>query len=142
MTHARTRIVLAALVAVALAGCRSGPAPVNYVRPYPTTLTQGPGLDIQVIRGETTLTLTNATAKVFGPSTIWINSYYSRPIEGMAIGQSFTFRLTEFRNEHGEPFRGGGFFATKKPERMVLAELESDGTMYRMVVIRGEPVIK
>lgn len=115
---------------------------MNYARVYPETLARGEPLDIQVIRGETTLALTNTTSTVFGPCTLWLNSYYSRPLEGLAVGQSLTLPLADFRNEHGEPFRGGGFFATKKPERMVLAQIESDGTMYPIVVVRGEPILK
>lgn len=127
---------------VGLGACQAGQSKVNYARVYPETLLKGETLDIQVVRGETTLTLTNTTARVFGPSTLWLNAYYSRPLEGLAVGQSLTIPLAEFRNEFGEPFRGGGFFATKRPERMVLAQLEHDGSLHALVVIRGEPVLK
>lgn len=137
-----TLVALAAAGGLLLSGCKAGQSPVNYARAYPETLPRGEALDIQIIRGETTLELTNTTSRVFGPSTLWLNAYFSRPIEGLAVGQSLKLPLADFRNEHGEPFRGGGFFATKRPERMVLGQLESDGTMYPLVVTRGEPVIK
>lgn len=123
-------------------GCSGRSSRVGAARAYPQTAVQGESLDIQVVRGETTLTLTNTTSRVFGPCTLWVNAYFSRPLEGLAVGQSLTLPLKDFRNEHGESFRGGGFFATKKPERMVLAQIEHDGTMYPLVVTRGEPVIK
>ncbi len=150
MENARTRplpvallgaLVMAALAMASLNGCSSAPSAAN-ARVYPVTLEKGPTLDIQVVRGETTLTLTNATARVFGPCTLWINAYYSRPLDGLAVGQSVKFGLSELRNEHGESFRSGGFFATEKPERMVLAQLEHDGTLYGLIVVRGEPVLK
>jgi len=34
--------------------------------------------------------------------------------------------LVEFRNEFSEAFRGGGFFATEAPERLVMAQLETE----------------
>lgn len=147
MKNARNRApwllaALALLSAIGLAACETGRSKVNYARVYPAAVEKGPTLDIQVVRGETTLTLTNTTAKVFGPCTLWINAYYSKPLDGLAVGQSIKMGLAELRNEHGEPFRGGGFFATKKPERMVLAQLEHDGTLYGLVVVRGEPILK
>lgn len=134
-------LAAAMVIGAGLGACRSTPQ-VNYARVYPAALEKGPSLDIQVVRGETTLTLTNTTSRVFGPCTLWINAYYSKPLDGLAVGQTVKMGLSELRNEHSESFRGGGFFATHKPERMVLAQLEHDGTMYGLVVVRGEPVIK
>jgi hypothetical protein len=134
-------VVAVIVTGVALGACRSSPQ-VNYARVYPAALEKGPSLDIQVVRGETTLSMTNTTARVFGPCTLWVNAYYSKPLDGLAVGQTVKMGLSELRNEHGEAFRGGGFFATHKPERMVLAQLEHDGTLYGLVVVRGEPVIK
>lgn len=147
MKTARTLacVIPSLLVATAIGvstGCSSGNRSVNYARVYPAVVEKGPTLDVQVVRGETSLTLTNTTAKVFGPCTLWINAYYSKPLDGLAVGQSIRVPLSDLRNEHSEAFRGGGFFATKKPERMVLAQLEHDGTLYGLVVVRGEPVIK
>ena len=46
------------------------------------------------------------------------------PIDGLAVGQTLRLPLGTFRNEFSEAFRGGGFFAPERPERLVLAELE------------------
>jgi hypothetical protein len=97
-----------------------------YDRPYPRQFVQSEVVDIQVIRNpETVLTMTNTTSRTFGPSTMWINGRYSRPILGMAPGESLRLDLYEFRDEFGEKFRAGGFFATKRPDKVVHAQLET-----------------
>lgn len=108
-----------------LLGCAAPPASIPHARPYPEDIPAGPTIDIQVFPRATRLELTNTTARSFGPSTLWLNKAYSRPIDGLAVGQSLSIPLAEFRNEHGEPFRGGGFFATEPPDRLVLAQLET-----------------
>jgi hypothetical protein len=110
-----------------LASCAGPPEPVPYARVYPTDLARGQTLDIQVIKHDTSLEFTNTTARAFGPSTLWLNSYYCQPVEGIAVGQTIRMPLSGFRNEHSESFRGGGFFAADEPERLVLAELETPG---------------
>jgi hypothetical protein len=93
-------------------------------------------LDIQVFKGDTTLKLTNTTATNFGPSTIWLNSYFSRPIDGLAVGETIKLGLSGFRNEHSEAFRSGGFFASEFPERVVLAELETMEQAGKPILLR------
>lgn len=135
-------VLLGVGLGVGLGGCQAGRGKVDYARVYPEAIVKGETLDIQVVRGETTLKMTNTTAREFGACTLWVNAYYSRPLEGLAVGESVTIPLSELRDEFGDAFRGGGFFATKRPERMVLAQLEHEGTLYGLVVIRGEPVLK
>jgi len=120
------------VVGLAGAGCNLLPTgladePIGaYDRPFPQHLPQEEVLDIQVIRGpETTITLTNTTARSFGPSTLWLNGRFGRPIEGFVPGETLTLDLYDFRDEFGEVFRGGGFFATKRPEQVVHAQLET-----------------
>lgn len=114
-----------------------------YARPYPTDVPRGRALDIQVRKGDTTLTLTNTTSRAFGKSTIWLNSYFSQPIEGLGVGEEMTLPLSRFRNEFSEKFRGGGFFASEAPEKLVLAEIETpgaDGTPVLLgLIVVGEP---
>jgi hypothetical protein len=127
------RAVCAGLVLWALAGCNALPTALvggevgAYDRPYPAELAQSETLDIQVIREpETIITLTNTTARTFGPSTLWLNARFSRPIAGLRPGQTLRLDLYEFRDEFGERFRGGGFFATKAPEQVMHAQLETE----------------
>jgi hypothetical protein len=121
------------LGAALLAGCAAGP--VDYARPYPVAEEPAKTLNIQVFRREDHISLTNTSARDFGPSTLWVNAAYSRPIDGLRIGQSIDLSLHEFRNEHSQPFRAGGFFATDLPSKLVLAEIESEGTLYGLIVV-------
>lgn len=126
-------MILAALCAGMLAGmasmtgCSTTPTAVDYARSYPTGVARGKTLDIQVFRETQYIEFTNTTATAYGPSTLWLNGRYCLPIEGLAIGQTLKFRLNEFRDEFSEPFREGGFFAIEKPDRLVLAQLETNG---------------
>jgi len=93
--------------------------------PYPERLAVLPPSNIQLYREGRSITLSNTTARPFGESTIWLNKWFSRDIEGLAIGESVTLSLAEFTDEYGDAFKGGGFFATTAPERIVHAELET-----------------
>ena len=141
-----THVLVMACCAVGMTGCHFLPTGLEnkeigtYDRPYPAQLPQSEVLDIQVIREpQTTITLTNTTAKSFGPSTLWLNACFGRPIEGMLPGQTLSLSLKEFRDEFGDRFRAGGFFATKAPEVLVQAQLETivDGQsmLYGLIVV-------
>jgi len=105
---------------------------------YPVAKAQGQTLDIQVVRGETDLTLTNTTARSFGRSRLWVNRWYSREIEKLDVGQSLELDLSSFRDIYGEAFRAGGFFATRKPDRVELVQLETADTMLGLVAVGRE----
>lgn len=131
-----------ALLMVTAVGCSGVPEPVPYARAYPA-VRQSQTLNIQVFRSVKHLELTNTTARSFGPSTLWLNARFSRPIDGLAVGQTLRLPLEEFRDEYSDVFRGGGFFSTEAPERLVLAQIESltaDGKqdMVGLVVVKGE----
>ncbi|MFG0283365.1 MAG: hypothetical protein ACF8R7_02990 [Phycisphaerales bacterium JB039] len=119
------RIAPLLLAAAALAGCNAAPSRVDYARPYPVRLSRAETLNIQVIRQGPEITLTNSTARAFGPSTIWLNSRFSYPIDGLAVGQTITLDLGRFADENSDRFKPGGFFATEIPDLLVLAELET-----------------
>ncbi len=116
--------VLSLLGAAAIAGC-STTAPVDYARPYPKELPPGPVLDVQVFRRDKTLEFTNTTGASLGPGTLWLNRRFSRPIkEPIGVGQSVVIPLTEFRDEFGDAFKPGGFWATENPDAVALCQLE------------------
>lgn len=133
---------LAIGIAAAVAdGCASGPATPGPV--YPRDMRQSRTLDVQVFRQTKHMELTNTTAVSYGPSRLWLNGRYSRPIDGFAAGQSLTVPLDDFVDNLGDTFRGGGFFATETPERLVLVQLETkspDGTpvLLGLVVVKSE----
>lgn len=136
--------VAATCAAAALAACSSTPAPVEYARPFPQQLVQAETVDVQVFRREKTVFFTNTTARRFERGTMWLNRRYSRPFEPIAPGESFEAPLHEFRDEFGEPFRAGGFFASEFPDRLVLAQLETpqaDGRsrLVGLVVVQSLP---
>lgn len=143
--HRRPRIlhvccVLCAVCCVA-AACRSTPR-ITSGRAYPRQVARGPTLDIQVFRRTTLIELTNTTARPFGQSTLWLNARFCCAIRGLAVGEHAVYRLADFTDEFGEPYRAGGFFATENPDRLVLAEIETtqeDRTpiMISLVVVGG-----
>ncbi len=136
-------VLVAGAAAISLLGaCRSEPTRVDYARLYPADLTQTQVLDVQVFRHTHDLEFTNTSAKAFGPSTLWVNQRFSKPIAGLAVGQTLVVPLRDLRDEFSIPFRTGGFFATEAPDRLVLAQIETpdaDGkpTLYGLVVIGG-----
>ncbi len=140
MTGPRLALGLTAAAAITgVFGCASGPASPG--PEYPDELRQSRTLDVQVFRSARHVQFTNTTAERFGESRIWLNARYSRDIESLAPGQSVEFPLESFVDEHGDVFRGGGFFATEIPERLVLAQLETLNDE-RTLVLLGLVVVK
>lgn len=117
--------VVCSALALWLSACQSVPDPRVYATEYPASLKQGQTLDIQVVRREQRVTMTNTTAINFGPSRLWLNRRFSRPIEEWKIGQTLDFHLSEFVDEFGEKFRPGGFFAAEAPDTIVQAQIET-----------------
>jgi len=115
----------ASIVAVlACLGCSSTKEIANG-RPYPNYLSQDQTLDIQVFMLPTELTFTNTTATRFGPSTLWLNMWFSREIPSIEPGQTLTFKLKDFRDQYGDVFKPSGFWATVTPDKLVLTQLET-----------------
>ncbi len=118
-------LTLALAAGVGLSACRSAPRPVAWARPYPIALSRAETLNIQVIREGPQITLTNTSARAFGPSTLWLNNRYAYPIEGLEVGETISLHLGRFADENSDRFRPGGFFATEVPDLLVLTELET-----------------
>lgn len=136
-TGVRGALALGATVC-ALAACQPGIDP-NLAGPaYPAETKQATTLDIQVVRSETDITLTNTTARAFGKSRLWINRWYSKPIASLGVGETMKISLNEFRDQYGEPFRAGGFFASRTPDRVEQAQLETGDGMIGLIVVGRE----
>jgi hypothetical protein len=132
-------LVLAALPAIgALAGCQRGSQKIAEGEQYPAALPHGPTMNVQVFRRETQIEFTNTTAQPIPPSRLWLNAWYSHEFPGLGVGQTVVIPLREFKDRYGDPFRGGGFFATEPPDRLALAEVEAGGHVAGMVVVGGE----
>ena len=125
----------AVLLAGVLAGCHTTNDPSLAGPKYPPDKPQLRTLDIQVVRSETKLRLTNTTARSYGKSRLWINQWYSREIDGLAVGQTIELRQDSFRDQYGVSFRAGGFFATRTPQRIGLVQLETEDGMLGLVAI-------
>ncbi len=128
-------------MAASLTGCQSSKQIVPGLT-YPASVARSSTLDIQVFRRETKIELTNTTARSFGPSILWLNGRFSKEIDGLAVGQTLVLRLKDFKDQYGDSFRGGGFFATERPERLALAEIQpkdaNPPTILGMIVVGGE----
>jgi len=145
MLACRVKVVIVALSALALVGCRAtteiveGPA-------YPASASRAQTLDVQVARDGTAISFTNTTATTLGPGRLWINSWFSRDLPEIAPGEPITLDLYEFKDRYGTAFRGGGFFASERPDRVVLVEIEpaasvteaSTSTLLGLVVVKGD----
>ena len=132
--------ILLALLTCLLTGCM-GTSEIKEGPVYPPSVKRGTTLDIQVVRSGTRIELTNTTARTFGKSKLWVNGRFARDIDGLAVGQTLNLSLKDFTNEFGYPYRAGGFFATQKSDRLVLAEIQPlDATppeMIGLIVVGG-----
>jgi len=135
--HRRAGAAIGVLAAL-IGGCQSGSRVITEGEKYPQGARHGPSIDIQVFRHDTDIEFTNTTARAFGPSTIWLNGRFSHRIDGLALGQTLKLPLKSFKDEFGESFRGGGFFATQRPEYLGLAELQTGSEMVGLVVVGNE----
>jgi hypothetical protein len=120
-----------------LAGCRAG-SKIDGGRSYPIQKAQTRAVDVQVIRDETEISLVNTTAEALPEGTMWINGQFSHAFDGLAPGDRTTMSLKTFRNEFGEAFRAGGFFATQRPSSLVSAQIETDNGLIGLVVVNGQ----
>ena len=107
---------------------------------YPEGKRQVAVLDVQVFRDGPRVWMTNTSAREFGATRMWINGWYSKPLDGFAVGQTLEMSLNDFVDVYGDSFRGGGFFATERAEKLVLAQLETEEGLVGLVVVneKGE----
>lgn len=132
--------VLGACAATALvapvSGCRTW-GEVDYAKEFPANARILETINVQVVREGTTLTLTNTTASAIPPSTLWLNKWFSRPVDRIEVGQTVRFNLRDFRDLYSEPFRAGGFWATDQGDPLVSAHIDwGDGLVGLVVVNR------
>lgn len=101
---------------------------------YPA-VAQSRVLDVQVIREGTNIRMQNTSAHTIPACRMWVNRWYSRTIEEMPVGASVNLHLGSFRDQYGQAFRAGGFFATERSERLVQAQLEVNGQIIGLIVV-------
>jgi hypothetical protein len=130
---------------LSLSACGSSHKRVDWARAYPEQTARSGTLDIQVVREATRVRLTNTSDRAFGESTLWLNMQWACPIDSFGVGQTLDLALDEFRNEHHEAFRAGGFFAAERPDMIVLAQIETTGEtgereLVDLVAIQSEEI--
>lgn len=121
--------------AALLAGCSTGTTGFVEGPIYPAQLRQARTLDIQVARDETHIRFTNTTASPIPACTMWANAWYSRALEPVAIGETVDLSLFDFKDQFGTAFKAGGFFATEKPTKLVLMQLEFPDELVGLIVV-------
>ena len=138
--------LMGGLLAVGVGGCAGAQQrkDTTYARPFPGTMPIAETLNIQVFRGEKSLELTNTTGRAFGPSALWLNMRFNKPIESLAVGETLVIPLSDFRDEFGAAFRGGGFFAPERPDALALTQFETknaagESVLYGLVTLNGKP---
>ena len=102
---------------------------------YPGNITQTATLDIQVFRDDTRIRFTNTTARSIPACRMWVNAWFSRELPGVAVGETVELSLFDFKDQYGDEFRAGGFFATDTPMKLVLAQLEIGDELMGLVVV-------
>jgi hypothetical protein len=137
-TPVHHRPLLAMLLASTLGCAACNTTRPEHGKPYPAEAPLAANLDVHALREVTRLRLTNTSGVSFGPATVWVNAAYSLPIDGLAVNQQLDLPLNSFRNEHGQTFRGGGFFSTELPTNVVKAEIADERGRFTLVVVRDE----
>jgi len=122
------------LSAAWLAGCSTGPRPLEGPV-YPSSAARLDPAPIQLRRDGGDVVFTNTTAREFRDVRLWLNAWYAAPIDRLDVGETRRIAITDFRDEHGETMRGGGFFAADPPEPIVLAQLETSEGLVGLVVV-------
>jgi hypothetical protein len=132
-------LVFTLALAGVLPGCTATRSDADAGNPaYPLDRPVVSTVDIQVVRRETEITLTNTTARAFPATRMWVNQWYGRDIPALGVGQTLTLDLSTFTDEYDQPFRAGGFWATRRPEKLVKAELETPEGLVGLVVVGRE----
>lgn len=101
---------------------------------YPKDAERGEPLDIQVDRTGFAITLNNRTPVVYTDVEIWLNHEFYRRIDRLDIGESESFLLADFVNEHGESFPVGSLLEPEKAIPLINAALVQNGRIHAITV--------
>lgn len=127
-------LLTASLLLPGLLGCQ--PNFGEPTRAYPRHLEQQRVSDVQVFRDGPKATLVNASPVTYRDVSFWVNQRFVIEVPVLAAGEQITVDLRDARDEFGQIFRGGGFFAGEDPDPLVLGQLEtSEGELIGLIVI-------
>jgi len=131
------RLIALCLLAGAMVGCEHVPKPAILFGPkadadlaaslrqfeYPAAAPYGDDLDIELVVSGNTVTIANRTARAYRDVQLWLNQQHVTTVGHLPIGSGHRLQLSDFINEHGEPFPVGGFLNPDRSYPVVLAEL-------------------
>lgn len=126
--------VAACAMMMSLAACSSRSGEIPSEPTYPAKASSG-SIDVQVVRDETVVRMTNTTARDLASGRLWANRWFSREFPGLKVGESITMSLSEFKDQYGDRYRAGGFFATDRPMKLVQMELETGEQLIGLIVV-------
>jgi len=135
--HRVFRLVLLFVFLMLFAGCTTsgqitaGTEPRAY--PYDAPILDP--VDVMVDRDGATVLLVNHTTHSYQDFDLWLNERYLRRIELLSTGGSMSLSLFEFVDEYGDPFKAGGLLATRKPDALVKAEIETGEGLVGLIVV-------
>ncbi|MEM7622683.1 MAG: hypothetical protein AAF235_05715 [Planctomycetota bacterium] len=107
-------------------------------RDYPLAATQAETLNVQVFRKGTNIQLTNTSSTSLEAGTLWLNQWWFREVPALLPGASLRLPLKQFVDKYGDPFRAGGFFATRDPDILVLAQWQTEGQLLGLIVVENQ----
>ena len=124
-------------------GCEAWERPTtDYATAYPLNTQQARSIDVQVVRDDAVLTISNTTAAVLPAGRLWVNQAFSRPVDELPIGETVSFDLYEFRNRFDEPFRAGGFFATQNPLNIYMVQWQTEQEILGLLTVEGDAELR
>ncbi|MFG0275853.1 MAG: hypothetical protein ACF8QF_12445 [Phycisphaerales bacterium] len=138
-------VAAAALAAASLPACTTARVQTLDGRAFPGQIEQLDVLDVQVFQEAQSIRFTNTTARPLGPGWVWLNAWYSAPIDRIEVGGTLEIPLRDFRDEFGQRPRAGGFWAARDAIDVVLVQLERTNgpggasELFGMVVVGDDP---
>ena len=113
------------LIGLMLAGCQSTNYDASLARSsYPFERHTLEVADVHVFRDGFEVVIVNGSDTHWESPRIWINQRYMFDSSDITIGGTIALDLNLFRDEFGESFSAGGFFAFREPEPLRLVQIQ------------------
>jgi len=122
-------------IALALTACAQGPRATFDGPVYPADAPRLETLNVQVYAEDQRLVINSGDARSFGSGEIWLNQWWAAEIDALPRGAEIAIPLSRFRNEFGLAPRGGGFFATRDADDLVLIELRTEAGLHGLKLV-------
>lgn len=101
---------------------------------YPADVPVGDPVELEVVRQRDHIVIHNRTATAYDNAQVWLNQGWGQTVALVPIGTGKPLLLTDFINEHGEPYPVAGFLAPEKSRPLVAAALFRDGQLHPLTV--------